>query len=275
MNNKINKWLNNPIYYRFGFFIILFINALLYYFNIHHDHLYVFYILATILLGIGFYNMSALFLVCFTILLVIFRSLLSPEESNLTSFLFLLFTYLLIMLISVGLMKRNQKIKKDNFELIIALSKALDSRDTYTSNHTQNVARYALEIAKKMKLPKDVCEVIYKGGLLHDIGKIGIPETVLLKPARLNDDEYKIIKRHPVIGYDIIKHISDFNENGILDIVLHHHERYDGTGYPKGLKGEQIPLAARIMAIADTFDAMTSTRVYRHEINLENTLSEI
>lgn len=118
-------------------------------------------------------------------------------------------------------------------------------------------------------------KVIYKGGILHDIGKIGIPENILLKPGSLTNEEYYIIKNHPSIGFDMVKHVSDFNENGVLDIVLYHHERYDGKGYPKGLSGTEIPLFARIMAIADSFDAMTSKRVYRNEIDLENTLIDI
>lgn len=172
-------------------------------------------------------------------------------------------------------MKNYQKIKEGNLELTMALAKALDSRDTYTLHHSENVAKYAVDTAKKMGLSKDICDVIYIGGLLHDIGKIGIPEYILTKPGKLTDDEYAIIKNHPNIGYEMIKHVSNFNENGILDIVLYHHERYDGNGYPNGLKGDQIPLIARIVAIADTFDAMTSRRVYRPELDLEYTLNEI
>ncbi|MFC6604051.1 HD-GYP domain-containing protein [Ectobacillus funiculus] len=172
-------------------------------------------------------------------------------------------------------MKNYQKIKESKLELIKTLVNALDSRDSYTLHHSENVAHFSLEIAKKMKLSKSLCDVIHKGGLLHDIGKIGIPEHILTKTGKLTDEEYNIIKSHTDIGYEMIKHVSDFNENGILDIVLYHHERYDGKGYPKGLKGTEIPLVARIVAIADMFDAMTSRRVYRSELNLEYTLNEI
>nr|WP_263324302.1 HD-GYP domain-containing protein [Neobacillus sp. Marseille-Q6967] len=172
-------------------------------------------------------------------------------------------------------MKNAQKVREDNIALIKALANALDSRDTYTLHHSENVTRYAVEIAKKMNLSKDMCNAIRIGGLLHDIGKIGIPENILNKPDRLTDDEYSIIKLHPTIGYEMIKRITTFTDNGVLDIVLYHHERYDGTGYPKGLKGDQIPLAARIVAVADTFDAMSSKRVYRKELDLEYTLNEI
>jgi HD-GYP domain-containing protein (c-di-GMP phosphodiesterase class II) len=147
-------------------------------FILKQDGIYVLYILATIFLGIGFYNRSALFLVFFTTLVVVCRLFLAVEPINISTFSIHLFTYLLIMLLSVGLMKHFQKIKDDNLELILALANALDSRDTYTLHHSENVSHYALEIAKKMKLPESLCEVIYKGGLLHDIGKIGIPEDI-------------------------------------------------------------------------------------------------
>jgi putative nucleotidyltransferase with HDIG domain len=275
MKNKMNKWLENPALFRYGFFILMLLNYILYFNHFDQNHLYVFYILATIFLGIGFYNKPPLFLILLTTLVVISRYLHTPELTTLVSLLLLEATYIIIMFISVSFMKSNQKIKEDHLELILALSKALDSRDTYTSNHSTNVARYASEIAKKMKLPQNDIEIIYKGGILHDIGKIGIPENILLKPGSLTSEEYHIIKNHPNIGYEMIKHVSDFNETGVLDIVLYHHERYDGKGYPRGLAGTEIPLFARIMAIADSFDAMTSKRVYRNEIDLENTLIEI
>jgi putative nucleotidyltransferase with HDIG domain len=275
MKNKMNKWLENPALFRYGFFILMLLYCFLYFNHFNQNHLYVFYILATIFLGIGFYNKPPLFLILLTTLVVISRYLHAPELTTLVSLFLLEATYIIIMFISVSLMKSNQKIKEDQLELILALSKALDSRDTYTSNHSTNVARYASEIAKKMKLPQNDIEIIYKGGILHDIGKIGIPENILLKPGSLTNDEYHIIKNHPSIGYEMIRHVSDFNETGVLDIVLYHHERYDGKGYPRGLSGTEIPLVARIMAIADSFDAMTSKRVYRNEIDLENTLIEI
>jgi HD-GYP domain-containing protein (c-di-GMP phosphodiesterase class II) len=275
MNNRINKWLNNPTTFRYVFFIILFFNTLLFLLNFEKGQLYLFFIPAVIFLGIGFSDKSKRFLLSMTTLVVIYIFLLTPENLAVVPFLTVESIYLLLMIISVGLMKRNQKIKRDSLELILALSKTLDSRDTYTSNHSQNVAWYATEIAKKMKLPKNVCEAIYKGGLLHDIGKIGIPENILMKDGKLTSNEYTIVKEHPVIGHGIIEHIADFAKNSLLDIVLHHHERFDGKGYPNGLNGHEIPLAARIMAIADTFDAMTTKRIYRNEIDLDTTLKEI
>jgi putative nucleotidyltransferase with HDIG domain len=275
MCNQLNKWLGIPSYFRFGFIIILFLIVTFYYLNFHEDQLYILFIIATVFLGIGYYDKSAWFLVSLTSVVVIYRFILEPGFTTFASFVILEVCYLIIMFVSVSLMKSNQKIKNDELETILALTKALDSRDSYTSNHSQNVAIYAKEIAKKMKLPKHVIESVYKGGLLHDIGKIGMPENILLKPGKLSLEEYTIIKGHPVIGYEMIKHVSEFKNDGILDIVLYHHERYDGKGYPKGLMGEEIPLVARIMAIADSFDAMTSKRVYRDEIDLEATLKEI
>lgn len=166
-------------------------------------------------------------------------------------------------------------IKVNNIELLTVLLDALDLKDTYTLRHSENVAYLSLKLAKKMNLSNSLYNGIYIGGLLHDIGKIGIPEQILMKPGILTYDEYNLIKNHPTIGYELIKHVSEFQESSVLDIVLFHHERYDGNGYPKGLKGTQIPLVARIVAIADAFDAMTSKRIYKHELELEQALSEI
>jgi putative nucleotidyltransferase with HDIG domain len=199
----------------------------------------------------------------------------TDSVSIISAFFIHSFTYLLITFISAGLKKYIQTVKEAQLELTLALANALDSRDPYTSDHSKNVAKYSLEIAQKMKLPKDMCDVIHVGGLLHDIGKIGIAEHVLNKPGKLTDEEYTIIKSHPTIGYNIIKHVTSFNKNGILDIVLYHHERYDGKGYPKGLEGDHIPLVARIVAVADTFDAMSSQRVYRDKLDQEFILNEI
>lgn len=165
--------------------------------------------------------------------------------------------------------------KTNLIDLIFSLAKSLDSRDRYTAFHSQNVAEYSKVIAKEMMLKPNVCKNIYISGLLHDIGKIGVPEAILNKPSKLTDDEFKKIKEHPIIGYDLVKHIKSFERNGILNGILNHHERYDGKGYPHGLKGNEIPLEARIMAVADTFDAMTSRRVYRHEKEFQVVLDEI
>lgn len=226
-------------------------------------------------LGIGFFNRPIWFVMTLTTLVVLIRLMQVPESITLVKLMILEVSYLIIMFISAGFMKRHQKIKQDHLELISALSNALDSRDSYTSGHSKNVSIYATNIAVKMKLSNDLIEAIRIGGLLHDIGKIGIPESILLKPGELSDDEFKIIKNHPIIGYEMIKHVKDFRDKGILDIVMYHHERYDGKGYPNGLKGEKIPFAARIMAVADSFDAMTSKRVYSQKMSIKDALIEI
>lgn len=273
----IKQLFNYPTYFRYSFFIILafsvIINSIIFQ---GESNFYILYIFSVIFLGIGFYNMPLWFLILFTVITVTCRYFLIPDSaSNIGVFLIHLLTYFLIMLISSGLMKYVQKVKEDNLSLTTALANALDSRDRYTLHHSENVAKYAVQIAAKMNLSKEKCEIIRKGALLHDIGKIGIPEHILGKEAKLTDEEYEIIKGHPTLGYNMIKHIGDFHKNGVLDIVLYHHERYDGKGYPKGLKGDQIPLFARIVGIADTFDAMTTKRVYRDEFNIGYALNEI
>ena len=142
-----------------------------------------------------------------------------------------------------------------------ALVQSLEAKDAYTRQHSQRVTQYAVELGTIMGCSAEELDAIRFGGHLHDIGKIGIRDQVLLKPGRLTDEEYEIIKQHPVIGEEIISHI------GLLPleraIIRHHHERWDGKGYPDGLAGEEIPKLSRILAVADTFDAMTSCRPYR------------
>lgn len=182
--------------------------------------------------------------------------------------------YLAIMGVSIAI-KYYKREKENMLNLTLTLAKSLDSRDPYTAGHSENVAFYALCIAKAMKLTNKQCDSIYTGGLLHDIGKIGVAESILTKPSQLTTCEYEQIKQHPVIGYEMVKHISIFQKNGILDMILFHHERYDGKGYPKGLEADEIPFVARIMAVADSFDAMTSRRVYRPQSDINYAITEI
>ncbi|QCR32695.1 HD-GYP domain-containing protein [Lysinibacillus sp. SGAir0095] len=278
MNNKIlYRPLYNPIYFRYSFCFVFALAVIINCMNLNGESsLYILFIFSVIFLGIGFYSKPIWFLLLATLIIVTCRYfLISDSASNIGVFLIHFLTYLLITLISSGLMKYVQKVQEDNLELTIALANALNSRDQYTSHHSENVARYSVQIAEKMNLSKESCEIIRKGALLHDIGKIGIPEDILGKKGKLTDEEYEIIKSHPTLGHNMIKHIGDFHKNGLLDIVLYHHERYDGKGYPIGLKGNQIPLFARIVAIADTFDAITTKRVYREEYDIEYALDEI
>lgn len=154
-----------------------------------------------------------------------------------------------------------------------AMSSAIDAKDRYTQGHSERVAMVSARIAQQIGMPEAEVERIRISGLVHDVGKIGVPEAVLCKPGRLTDEEFELIKLHPTIGYDILKDIPSLSD--ILPGVLHHHEKWDGTGYPSRLGGENIPLMARIMAIADTFDAMSSNRAYRSGMPREKVLAEI
>jgi putative nucleotidyltransferase with HDIG domain len=273
MLDKFVDKIGNFIYFRYGFFIFLSLILFLSIVFPQNDNFFMFYIVSVIFLGIGYYN-KPVFLFTFTVLVVSLRFYFVPKAEESVFFIYL-FIYFLVTFISAGTMLYIQKVKKDSLNLTKSLINALDSRDTYTSDHSDNVSRYAVKISEKMNLSKDLCNVIRTGGLLHDIGKIGIPEHILTKPGKLTPEEYMVIKTHPVIGYTILNHVDAFKKNGVLDIVLFHHERYDGKGYPKGLKGSEIPLSARIVGVADAFDAMISKRVYRNELDLNFVLNEI
>lgn len=142
-----------------------------------------------------------------------------------------------------------------------AMINAVDARDPYTCGHSDRVALISRRLAEQLGEPLRRCEEIYLTGLLHDIGKIGVPDHVLLKPGRLTDEEFALIRKHPEIGYRVLRHLKPLEY--VLPGVLHHHESIDGRGYPFGLKGDEIPFDARVIAVADSFDAMTSSRPYR------------
>ncbi len=154
-----------------------------------------------------------------------------------------------------------------------SLVAALDAREHETSDHSQRVVRYTLAIARRLSFPERDLPALGRGALLHDIGKIGIPDAILLKPARLTEAEWKEMRRHPQIGFDILKSIEFLGPSA--EVVLCHQERFDGRGYPRGLAGDAIPLAARIFAIADTFDAMTTDRPYRKGLPADVARAEI
>jgi len=166
-----------------------------------------------------------------------------------------------------------RKIRASFLSAITALAYALEAKDKYTSGHSQRVAETSVAIAKELGLSQHSIERIRQAGLIHDIGKIGVRESVLNKPGRLTDEEFHHIKSHCEIGEHILTPIVEDEE--ILKVVRHHHERYDGRGYPDGLKSEQIPLGARILAVADTYDAMTSERPYREAMSDETACDEI
>ena len=166
-----------------------------------------------------------------------------------------------------------KNLQKSYLNAITAMANALDARDPYSYNHSKRVSEYVQRIAEEMKLPPREIEEITTAALLHDIGKIGISDAVLLKTGKLTEEEWKIIKTHPRIGKEVLKPLG-FLDN-ILPIVEHEHERYDGKGYPDGLKGDEIPLGARIIAVADSYDAMTTDRVYRKALAEEDVLKEL
>ncbi len=158
-------------------------------------------------------------------------------------------------------------------ELIDVVITTLDARDPYTLEHSFRVAEYSERISEDMGLDADTHERVHIAAHLHDIGKIGVSDAVLGKPGKLTKAEMKEIQSHSRIGYNILSRIPMLRE--ISEIVLHHHERFDGKGYPRGLFGEKIPLESRIIGVADAFDAMTSDRPYRKGMSLEDAVGEI
>jgi putative nucleotidyltransferase with HDIG domain len=163
--------------------------------------------------------------------------------------------------------------RKQYLSTIKALTKAIDAKDHYTHGHSERVARYVVMIAREMGLQDDYVEKLEYLALMHDIGKIGIPETILNKPTRLSDEEFDIIRGHAAVGADIISNIRFIGD--YADIVRHHHERVDGRGYPDGLTGDQMSVGARIVGVADAFDAMTSQRVYRAPMSMQEAAAEL
>ena len=158
-------------------------------------------------------------------------------------------------------------------QTVVTLANAIDIRDTYTSDHSQHIASLGIETARIMGFDYDDCQRIYWGSLLHDIGKIGIPDRILLKPGPLDDYEWIAIKQHPDIGANLIQPIKQLAN--ISPIIKHSHERFDGTGYPDGLKGDEIPMGARIVAVVDAFSAMMDKRVYKDANTLDETIGEL
>jgi HD-GYP domain-containing protein (c-di-GMP phosphodiesterase class II) len=154
-----------------------------------------------------------------------------------------------------------------------ALTSAIDAKDSYTHGHTERVAKLSRMLAEAWGLDKETVERVYISGLVHDVGKIGVPESVLCKPGKLTDDEFALIKMHPEIGARILQDIRQMED--LLPGVMHHHERWDGNGYPHKLGGYDIPLFGRLIGLADAFDAMISTRTYRSAMSLEAVLEEI
>ncbi len=156
---------------------------------------------------------------------------------------------------------------------LTALVKALDAREKEVGSHSERVKNFTIFMAERLGISGKELEQLSKGALLHDIGKIGVSDIILLKPGKLDDQEWDAMRRHPQIGFEILSEI-DFLK-GPAEILLSHHERFDGTGYPRKLKGNEIPIGARIFALADTLDAMTSNRPYRNELSFDAVVGEV
>jgi len=164
--------------------------------------------------------------------------------------------------------------KYNNFEKTLqSLVHMVEGRDTYTGGHSQRVADYCQAIAKSMGFSNDECMLIYRAGILHDIGKITTPDAVLLKPGKLTSLEYKLIQEHVKVSYDLLTDIPMYHE--MAEIIRNHHERFDGTGYPNGLKGDEISILSHIMIVADAFDAMTTNRIYKARMDVDIAMKEL
>ena len=169
--------------------------------------------------------------------------------------------------------KKTSELESLSLHVVQTLAKTIDAKDAYTNGHSERVAEYSREIAKRYGYDEARQEEIYMMGLLHDVGKIGVPDTVINKPGRLTDEEFGMIKKHPIKGAEILATVSEMPK--LVTGARWHHERFDGNGYPDGLKGEDIPEEARIIAVADAYDAMTSHRSYRDIIPQDHVKSEI
>lgn len=195
------------------------------------------------------------------LLLLIESGLKSVEQMN------------MIKEINKQLSDSKELLEKSYLESIEILRNTVEAKDVYTKGHSDRVSEYSLLIGERLNLTPEEMKTLKIGALFHDIGKIGIPDGILLKNGKLTEDEYSEIKNHPSIGAHILSDATIFAD--IIPIVKHHHERYDGRGYPSKLAGSDIPLLARIVAVADTFDAMTSRRAYRGALDLDYVKKEI
>lgn len=163
--------------------------------------------------------------------------------------------------------------KRVQLETALALVAAVEAKEPGTRGHARSVSGYCVEVARRMGLPAAQIDSIRIAGLLHDVGKIGVPDALLQKPNRVTAEEYHVLKRHPQTAVDILRHASCLHDH--LPVILHHHERFDGEGYPAGLKGKSIPLGARILAVCDAVDAMLSPRSYKPGFSMDYARSEL
>ena len=174
---------------------------------------------------------------------------------------------------SQELMESYRRLEESSLEAIESLNATVDAKDPYTAGHSARVQRIAVAVAEEVGLPLERLDAVRFGSLFHDIGKIAVPDSILSKAGTLDDDEYDVIKRHPVDGADIISHFSRLHE--AVPLIRHHHERWDGDGYPDQLAGEDIPLEACVVGLADAWDAMTTDRPYRPALTVEQAAAEV
>lgn len=173
------------------------------------------------------------------------------------------------------LIRKNENMSTLFKDTISALSKLVYARDPYTASHSTNVSRYAKALSEKLRLNESESYYLEIGALLHDIGKVGVPENILSKTEKLTESEFAVIRKHPEYGFHIINEIEELRTIGVSEIVLYHHERMDGRGYPRGLSGYEIPLPARIVSICDAFDAMTTSRSYRPALDVNYAIEQL
>lgn len=170
------------------------------------------------------------------------------------------------------MLQKDYESEMENVEnVLVALAKAIEAKDKYTEGHTDRVSHIAVKIGEKLELSEEQLKILKIGGLVHDIGKIGVPENILNKPGKLDYEEFEVIKTHPVIGEEICKPLKSLDY--VLDIIRQHHEKLNGTGYPDGLRGDQIAIEPRIVAVADIFDAISSDRPYRGKMSAGEIIS--
>ena len=167
----------------------------------------------------------------------------------------------------------NMDVERTYLETIMALALAVEAKDPYSAGHSKRVGVYATQIGEEMGLDQEMLRMLHDAGVLHDIGKIGIKDEILLKPAPLTQDEQRVMQQHSVIGEAIVRPVRSLQR--VVGLVRHHHERYDGSGYPDGLRGEAVPMGARILSVADSYDAMVTDRPYRKRLPIETTKVEL
>jgi len=177
------------------------------------------------------------------------------------------------MAVAIENYRLNLDVEHTYVETIMALALAVEAKDPYSAGHSKRVGFYATKIGEAMGLEQEMLRTLQDAGVLHDLGKIGIKDEILLKTTPLTPDEAKIMQQHPIIGEAIVKPVRSLQK--VVALVRHHHEHFDGSGYPGGLKGEEIPLGARILAVADTYDAMVTDRPYRKRLSIEEARAEL